>query len=156
LKTFSGSERSKVIESKELQLTESRGTGIPRIKKVMAANGSPGATFSTDETRNHFLAVLPVHAELPGFGGANDETLHGLNATESAVLGCLQDGPKGRSEIAEFLGVTRSSYTLLIDHQRFHPAASAVNLNKLFHKNCVVAEKLVHYSRRFQRHNSAW
>jgi ATP-dependent DNA helicase RecG len=54
---------------KELELTEGKATGIPRIKKAMRVNGSPEPVFDTDDDRTYFLAVLPVHedflAELP-------------------------------------------------------------------------------------------
>ena len=46
---------------KELKLTEGRATGIPKILKVMAANGSPETVFETDEERLSFVVRLPVH-----------------------------------------------------------------------------------------------
>lgn len=46
---------------KELDLTEGRSTGISKILKVMAANGSPSPEFETDDDRTHFLIRLPVH-----------------------------------------------------------------------------------------------
>ena len=48
---------------KELELTEGKATGIPKIKKAMRLNGSPDAAFVTDDDRSYFLAVLPVHPE---------------------------------------------------------------------------------------------
>ena len=54
---------------KELELTEGRGTGFPKIERAMQRNGSPPATFATDESRSHFLVTLPIHPEmhvLPG------------------------------------------------------------------------------------------
>jgi len=47
---------------KELDLTEGRSTGIPKILRVMAENGSPAPEFETDEDRTYFLIRLPVHA----------------------------------------------------------------------------------------------
>ena len=47
---------------KELDLTEGRATGIPKILKVMAANGSPPPLFETDQDRIAFVIRLPVHA----------------------------------------------------------------------------------------------
>jgi len=47
---------------KELQLTEGRSTGIRKILKAMAANGSPRPEFETDEARTYFITRLPVHA----------------------------------------------------------------------------------------------
>jgi ATP-dependent DNA helicase RecG len=47
---------------KELDLTEGRSTGIPKVLRVMAENGSPAPEFDTDEDRTYFLIRLPVHA----------------------------------------------------------------------------------------------
>jgi len=46
---------------KELDLTEGRSTGITKMLKAMAANGSPEPTFETDDERTYFLVRLPVH-----------------------------------------------------------------------------------------------
>lgn len=46
---------------KELDLTEGRSTGIPKIMREMAQNGSPKPIFETDEERSYFLIRLPVH-----------------------------------------------------------------------------------------------
>jgi len=46
---------------KELDLTEGRSTGIPKILKVMAANGSPAPLFETDDDRLSFVIRLPSH-----------------------------------------------------------------------------------------------
>jgi len=46
---------------KELDLTEGRSTGIPKILKVMAANGSPAPLFESDDERLSFVIRLPSH-----------------------------------------------------------------------------------------------
>lgn len=46
---------------KELRLAESRGTGIPAIRRAMAQNGSPPPRFDFDAQRTYFRVVLPVH-----------------------------------------------------------------------------------------------
>lgn len=46
---------------KELDLTEGRSTGLPKIFRKMAQNGSPKPIFETDEDRSYFLVRLPVH-----------------------------------------------------------------------------------------------
>lgn len=46
---------------KELHLTEGRGTGIPRILREMATNGSPKPKFEWDDQRTSFIVTLPVH-----------------------------------------------------------------------------------------------
>jgi len=46
---------------KELDLTEGRSTGVPKILRAMASNGSPSPQFESDEDRTNFLVRLPVH-----------------------------------------------------------------------------------------------
>ncbi|MEY2882022.1 MAG: hypothetical protein RLZZ15_4402 [Verrucomicrobiota bacterium] len=45
---------------KELELSEGRGTGIPKILESMRANGSPEPAFDTDATRASLLVRLPL------------------------------------------------------------------------------------------------
>jgi ATP-dependent DNA helicase RecG len=46
---------------KELEFTEGRGTGIPKILGAMKRNGSPKPQFETDEDRSYFVAKFPIH-----------------------------------------------------------------------------------------------
>lgn len=46
---------------KELEFTEGRSTGIPKIMEAMAKNGSPPAEFEFDEDYSYFMVRLPVH-----------------------------------------------------------------------------------------------
>ena len=46
---------------KELDLTEGRSTGIPKILKAMVANGSRAPLFETDDDRLSFVIRLPCH-----------------------------------------------------------------------------------------------
>jgi hypothetical protein len=53
---------------KELEMTEGRGTGIPKILREIKKNGSPEPIFHTDKDRAFFLVEFPVHpvfAEVP-------------------------------------------------------------------------------------------
>lgn len=50
---------------KELDLTEGRSTGIPKILKVMQENGSPAPEFESDDDRTHLLIRLPIHTKTP-------------------------------------------------------------------------------------------
>jgi ATP-dependent DNA helicase RecG len=51
---------------KELDLTEGRGTGIPKVQRAMQDNGSPPAEFYTNGDRDYFTAILPIHPALLG------------------------------------------------------------------------------------------
>lgn len=46
---------------KELDLTEGKGTGIPRIKKALRENGSPDPFFDFDEDRTYFEVDFYIH-----------------------------------------------------------------------------------------------
>ena len=46
---------------KELNLTEGRGTGIPKILRTMKANVSPAPRFKTDDDRTYFVSYFPAH-----------------------------------------------------------------------------------------------
>ena len=48
---------------KELELTEGRSTGIGKIKRALASNGSPDPVFETDADYSHFTVHYPVHPE---------------------------------------------------------------------------------------------
>ena len=101
---------------KELQLTEGRSTGFPKIYKAMERNGSPEPVFETDENRTYFLAKLPIHSSLKGRAqaGAQAEAQgkkYDLNKTERAILAYLAKGPSSRSEIIDSVGSgTRSGH----------------------------------------------
>lgn len=49
---------------KELDLTEGRSTGVPKILRAMKKNGSPTPIFETDEERTYFLVKLPIHEKV--------------------------------------------------------------------------------------------
>jgi len=46
---------------KELELTEGRGTGIPRMLKALKRNESPLPIFHTDENRTYLTVEFPLH-----------------------------------------------------------------------------------------------
>ncbi len=48
---------------KALRLAEMRGTGIPKIRRTMAQNGSPEPSFHFDENRTFFQVILPAHPQ---------------------------------------------------------------------------------------------
>ena len=49
---------------KELELTEGRSTGIPKILRAVEQNGSPRPDFETDEDRSYFLIRFPAHPDV--------------------------------------------------------------------------------------------
>ena len=73
---------------KELQLTEGRATGFPKIYDAMKRNGSPEPGFETDDDRTYFLAVLPVHPDVASL--SNKDNLFFEVDKTSIVLGELR------------------------------------------------------------------
>lgn len=53
---------------KEVGLAEGRLSGLPRMYRAMADNGSPPPTFAFDEHRSHFQATLLAHPQAVPFG----------------------------------------------------------------------------------------
>jgi ATP-dependent DNA helicase RecG len=48
---------------KELEFTEGRGTGVPKMRRALQANGSPEPTFYTDDGRLSFWTTIHIHPE---------------------------------------------------------------------------------------------
>lgn len=48
---------------KELHLSEGRSTGVPTIQEKLEENGSPRATFETDEDRRATRVEIPIHPD---------------------------------------------------------------------------------------------
>jgi len=46
---------------KELELTEGRSTGFPKIRRALKRNGSPGPVFETDNDREYFMVTIKIH-----------------------------------------------------------------------------------------------
>ena len=79
---------------KELDLTEGRFTGIPKIREAMRKNGSPAPKFVTDEGRNFFAVELAIN---PDFLKAVDEVHVKPSDTDRKILQLLLGGPMSAS-----------------------------------------------------------
>lgn len=88
---------------KELRLTEGRGTGIPKIQKVMQLNGSPSPVFDTDDELSYFLTTLYAHPSFVLSPGVHDGDVDGINIEKTILEFCLR--PKKRAEIMFRIGV---------------------------------------------------
>ena len=91
---------------KELNLTEGRGTGFPKIYGEMEKNRSPKPIFETDDQRTSFLVVLPINPEFlaPQFKEP-DFIVNGIDTVEAlqTLLFCYD--PKNRKDILEKIGI---------------------------------------------------
>lgn len=71
---------------KELRLAEGRGTGIPKVYRAMAQNGSPEPSFDFDEARSYFRVTLPAHPEYVAIAALRDAAhLRAIGDTEGAL-----------------------------------------------------------------------
>lgn len=88
---------------KELDLTEGRSTGIPKIRRVMSANGSPEPIFETDDSRSYFLTNLPVHPNSKESRNKPTEEVAGEVTGEVERLVRIVGKPMKRREIQGLL-----------------------------------------------------
>ena len=99
---------------KELDLTEGRSTGIPKILKVMAANGSPAPLFETDDDRCSCAIRLPVHAlaQQPADRVTTDVTMDVTTdvAVEVAALLRVVQGAMSRPVLQAAMGLKNAEH----------------------------------------------
>ena len=103
---------------KELDLTEGRSTGMPKILKVMAANGSPAPLFETDDDRCAYVIRLPVHvlARQPTMD-VTDQVTDQVTDEVAKLLVIAAQGEQARRMLQDALGLKhiphfRSAYLL--------------------------------------------
>jgi len=86
---------------KELDMTEGRGTGIPKILQAIKKNDSPKPIFHTDEDRSYFIVELLLH---PAFIKGKEPELRPELSLQNKILSILKDGDFSKSAIAEKIG----------------------------------------------------
>lgn len=93
---------------KELDLTEGRGTGLPKILGAMKENGSPKPKFKTDDEHSFFATILPIHPEAKAAAadlrGNLRGDLRGRSPQVEAVVAAL-DGEMSRQELQAAVGL---------------------------------------------------
>lgn len=95
---------------KELDLTEGRSTGIPKVLKMMAANGSPLPLFESDDDRSAYVIRLPVHAlaQQPEEGVTGQVTMQVTMQVE-ALLNAVE-GEMSRRDIQTRLNLKNADH----------------------------------------------
>jgi len=111
-----------VKKFKELELTEGRSTGIRKIKRVTAQNGSPEPTFETDEDRSYFIVRLPVHPDALSSKQVKEQVTdhvidHVTDHVKSLIL--ILDGNMSRPELMDIL---RLKHNQTFRENYLHPA----------------------------------
>ena len=99
---------------KELDLTEGRSTGMPKILTVMAANGSPAPLFETDDDRCSYVIRLPVHAlaQQPTDQVTTDVTMDVTTDVTMEVAALLRvvQGAMSRPALQEAMGLKNAEH----------------------------------------------
>lgn len=102
---------------KELDMTEGRSTGIPKILKEMTTNGSPAPLFETDDDRLSFVIRLPRHplalvpsADTPQATGAVTTQVTTQVGAQVGMLLSRIDGEMTRQAIQDALGLTNREH----------------------------------------------
>ncbi len=95
---------------KELDLTEGRSTGIPKILRVMKENGSPPPEFDSDEDRTFFMIRLPVHERATKSAGKKVTTEVTTEVTPEVKLANALKGEMSRRSLREALGLKNDEH----------------------------------------------
>ncbi len=101
---------------KELDLTEGRATGIPKILRVMADNGSPAPVFETDDERTSFVIRLPRHPLAQEPSPATAEVTMEVTMEVAALLKVVQCEMSRQELQAEPTGAQYGSLRLVAAH----------------------------------------
>lgn len=96
---------------KEFEFTEGRGTGVPKIHRVLKANGSQSPIFYSDEGRSCFWITIDIHPDFlneeltsQAQVEAQVEAQVKLTETDLRILGICQSKAIGKREILNALG----------------------------------------------------
>ncbi len=91
---------------KELDMTEGRSTGFPKIYRAMKNNGSSEPIFKTDDLNQYFLAELPIHPAFVGDNVAQNVAQNVVDRLDLIVLLLKEDNTLSAAQLAGQLGVT--------------------------------------------------
>ncbi len=103
---------------KELEFTEGRGTGVPKMRSALKRNGSPEPVFFTDGARQSFWTEIRIHPEFlrdlsfsegmqaqeEAYVEAHVEAHVDFTETELKILKMCLKNPIGNKEIIKNLG----------------------------------------------------
>ena len=94
----------------ELEMTEGRGTGIPKMLKAIQNNGSPAPVFHTDDDRTYFLVELSVHPVFAEVTDDKETDTTGSEKTSEKILRLLKQDPEMTiDQLSSEIGITARS-----------------------------------------------
>ena len=102
---------------KELDLTEGRGTGFPKMNKKMENNGSPQPIIETDELGVYFMVTLPINNEYVKAYNDIDSDIDGdkdniftINSLEDLISYINQHSDKAGDIVSDKAGVVLNEH----------------------------------------------
>ncbi|MCD8118309.1 MAG: putative DNA binding domain-containing protein [Lachnospiraceae bacterium] len=139
---------------KELKLVEGRNTGVPTILRAMERNGSRPPVFETDEGRNYFTIILPVHKSfLPEEVTSNSQRTQTMRTVSVDSATCATAVPDYTGSTQSLLQNTASFETVQKSGERKRRTSSEIKelaLSTLKNYGEMSASELAHrmgYSR---------
>ncbi len=75
---------------KELRMAEARGTGVPKVFRAMAENGSPRPRFEFDDSRTYFTVTLPAHPEYVVLSALREAALASATGDQAGAIRRLE------------------------------------------------------------------
>ena len=109
---------------KELDLTEGRSTGVPKMLRAMAANGSPAPQFETDDDRLAYMVRLPAHPLSEQPEAPTDQVTDQVTEEVARLLRVAALGEQARSALQDALGLKHAPHF----RQAYLMPAMAANL----------------------------
>lgn len=116
---------------KELELTEGRSTGIPKIRRKLKQNGSPEPVFQTDDSLTYFLTVIHIHpdfAQQESFSGEGDTVNDTVNDTVTETQ---------KRILVEIEKENMLTYDQLAERLKKGRATISRNIKKMVDKNII-------------------
>ncbi|EWH09800.1 hypothetical protein DS2_10953 [Catenovulum agarivorans DS-2] len=90
---------------KELDLTEGRSTGVPKILRVMKTNGSPKPEFETDDERSYFLIKLPIQVGFAFNNKAEEQVTEQVTEQVKRLMLALVEQPLSTKALLSELNI---------------------------------------------------
>ena len=104
---------------KELEMTEGRGTGIPKMLKALKNNESPMPVFHTDKYRTSLTIEFPIHPAFLEKGTTGDgqdrevvekvveKVVEGLSSNQRGIVEAIAKNPTISAQgLAELIGIS--------------------------------------------------
>jgi len=108
---------------KELELTEGRGTGFPKMKKKMENNGSPQPIIETDEAGSYFMVTLPINPEYLKYESEQVNVQAGVQAgvqDNNLIFNSLEDIVLYSNEVGDQVSVQANEKVQDILNNQLH------------------------------------